>query len=338
MVRDGLWKADCEEDQRAAWEESVRLRERMFWARLGGGVVPATSQCSRNPDAMANSLVGYKSSRQSLDSIPEGGAVKQPEGLKVHTGMDASEERPRSVFQTLMAMAMAHGGSVTLMPEGAQQKPLTPACLDEGVSPSTRVQTKLERNGAEVVEPGTPFEDAREQADEKSPVAAVPELRAQVIEVSIHPPSISETEIPHELAVQSEPVSGEPPSPIVEETRLSDETVLTSPSTIDVEADTETSQPSEETALSNSSTTDVEAVTETSQSSDETALPNLSTTEVEAAPETSHSSTPDVSTDATTVQSARDSLEIQPRPQHQRQISSSSVLAKVRAMEAANQS
>ncbi|KAF2214497.1 hypothetical protein CERZMDRAFT_37859, partial [Cercospora zeae-maydis SCOH1-5] len=40
MVRDGHWKCDSEEDQKAAWEESVRLRERMFWARLGGGVVP----------------------------------------------------------------------------------------------------------------------------------------------------------------------------------------------------------------------------------------------------------------------------------------------------------
>jgi len=26
---------------KAAWEESVRLREKMFWARVGGGVVPA---------------------------------------------------------------------------------------------------------------------------------------------------------------------------------------------------------------------------------------------------------------------------------------------------------
>ncbi|KAI4795060.1 hypothetical protein E4T44_12421 [Aureobasidium sp. EXF-8845] len=41
MVRDGLWRATTEEDIRTAWEESVRLREKMFWSRLGGGVVPA---------------------------------------------------------------------------------------------------------------------------------------------------------------------------------------------------------------------------------------------------------------------------------------------------------
>ncbi|KAF2773851.1 hypothetical protein EJ03DRAFT_263712, partial [Teratosphaeria nubilosa] len=40
MVRDGHWKADSDEDKHSAWEEAVRLRERMFWARLGGGVTP----------------------------------------------------------------------------------------------------------------------------------------------------------------------------------------------------------------------------------------------------------------------------------------------------------
>ena len=41
MVKDGYWRTDGEEAEKAAWEESVRLRERMFWARIGGGVVPS---------------------------------------------------------------------------------------------------------------------------------------------------------------------------------------------------------------------------------------------------------------------------------------------------------
>lgn len=44
MVRDGLWRASTEDDVKNAWEESVRLREKMFWARLGGGVVPAVAR------------------------------------------------------------------------------------------------------------------------------------------------------------------------------------------------------------------------------------------------------------------------------------------------------
>ena len=51
ILKDGHWRADDEESERAAWEESVRLREQMFWCRMGGGVVPAhhTSDSSRSP-------------------------------------------------------------------------------------------------------------------------------------------------------------------------------------------------------------------------------------------------------------------------------------------------
>ena len=41
MIKDGHWRTDGPEAEKLAWEESVRLRERMFWARIGGGVVPA---------------------------------------------------------------------------------------------------------------------------------------------------------------------------------------------------------------------------------------------------------------------------------------------------------
>ncbi|KAL8407570.1 hypothetical protein RB594_006408 [Gaeumannomyces avenae] len=43
LLQGGHWRADDEDAERAAWEESVRLREQMFWARIGGGVVPAAS-------------------------------------------------------------------------------------------------------------------------------------------------------------------------------------------------------------------------------------------------------------------------------------------------------
>ena len=42
ILKDGHWRADDEESEKAAWEESVRLREQMFWCRIGGGVVLAS--------------------------------------------------------------------------------------------------------------------------------------------------------------------------------------------------------------------------------------------------------------------------------------------------------
>lgn len=41
-LKEGHWRAESEDAEKAAWEESVRLREQMFWCRIGGGVVPAS--------------------------------------------------------------------------------------------------------------------------------------------------------------------------------------------------------------------------------------------------------------------------------------------------------
>lgn len=59
MVKDGHYRADSEDQEKAAWEESVRLRDQMFWARLGGGVVPAHHPLSP--------IDGAASSRPSTD-------------------------------------------------------------------------------------------------------------------------------------------------------------------------------------------------------------------------------------------------------------------------------
>ncbi|OAA63376.1 GDP GTP exchange factor [Niveomyces insectorum RCEF 264] len=43
MIHNGHWRANDETAEHAAWEECVRLREQMFWARIGGGVLPANA-------------------------------------------------------------------------------------------------------------------------------------------------------------------------------------------------------------------------------------------------------------------------------------------------------
>ena len=49
MIKDGHLRVDGIEAEKAAWEESVKLRERMFWARIGGGVVPAFVHARDSP-------------------------------------------------------------------------------------------------------------------------------------------------------------------------------------------------------------------------------------------------------------------------------------------------
>ncbi|OTA62834.1 hypothetical protein K449DRAFT_329576 [Hypoxylon sp. EC38] len=61
LVKDGLWRAEDADSERAAWEESVRLRDQMFWSRIGGGVIPAISH-------VHSSSVGETSHRNSEDA------------------------------------------------------------------------------------------------------------------------------------------------------------------------------------------------------------------------------------------------------------------------------
>ena len=41
MIRDGVVKCQDPVDETEAWEELIRLRERLFWARMAGGVLPS---------------------------------------------------------------------------------------------------------------------------------------------------------------------------------------------------------------------------------------------------------------------------------------------------------
>lgn len=41
MIRDGVVRCADRDEEQEAWEELVKLRERLFWARMAGGVVPS---------------------------------------------------------------------------------------------------------------------------------------------------------------------------------------------------------------------------------------------------------------------------------------------------------
>ncbi|POR35086.1 Rab guanine nucleotide exchange factor sec2 [Tolypocladium paradoxum] len=107
MVKDGHWRADDEDHVKAAWEESVKLREQMFWTRIGGGVVPAgqagvpapaeTDKDSRSSQDNANATAAAQAENHAVgkndvtkpgdetdcdDSVPQQdnpAAVKEPQ-------------------------------------------------------------------------------------------------------------------------------------------------------------------------------------------------------------------------------------------------------------------
>ncbi|KAI9819403.1 MAG: rab guanine nucleotide exchange factor S2 [Phylliscum demangeonii] len=73
MVKDGHWRAEGGEAEKCAWEESVKLRERMFWARIGGGVVPAFL-------------------KHSPRNSPRTSTVGEPRGARQGSGLGFTEE------------------------------------------------------------------------------------------------------------------------------------------------------------------------------------------------------------------------------------------------------
>ncbi|KAL7930364.1 guanyl-nucleotide exchange factor [Trichoderma chlorosporum] len=83
MVKDGYWRADDEENEKAAWEESVRLREQMFWARLGGGVVPV----SHGETHMETAHSRQPSQERAIDA-----PIEEPANLDVPTGVDGATD------------------------------------------------------------------------------------------------------------------------------------------------------------------------------------------------------------------------------------------------------
>ncbi|KAF2877089.1 hypothetical protein BDV95DRAFT_138268 [Massariosphaeria phaeospora] len=70
LVAAGHWRAETEEEKKTAWEESVKLRERMFWTRLGGGVVPSFIPMRGSPHSptLTNGAANANGARKSEES------------------------------------------------------------------------------------------------------------------------------------------------------------------------------------------------------------------------------------------------------------------------------
>jgi len=96
LVKDGLWRAEGEDAERAAWMESVRLREQMFWARVGGGVVPLC------PGEGVASVRGERSPRPSQE-VEEREKVEEMAEAEI-----ALLERMNREVEGLAAEAVGH--------------------------------------------------------------------------------------------------------------------------------------------------------------------------------------------------------------------------------------
>lgn len=94
IVKDGHWRVGGgeEEDVRSGWEESVRLREQMFWARIGGGVVPAGSSIEDKPDESGAEKGG---SEDRHDESPTPSPSPRPRSPQIRVQGPEARTQPR---------------------------------------------------------------------------------------------------------------------------------------------------------------------------------------------------------------------------------------------------
>ena len=219
MVRDGHWRAESEDEQKGAWEEAVRLRERMFWARQGGGVIPSLAK--QGTPSTAN----MKSARQSLESIPEqetparrasqavqavqAEPVQEPAQV-TERELDASKDNEKGgPDEKLLDVFKSHRQSMSLggnLVQASSEPPATtvlPGAMEpQEIAPATV-------SGSENV--GT-----QEQAPETAVVAPVPEVKVQESalteqqDVAVHPQPVMEVEEPEMVTEQTSAAILEP--------------------------------------------------------------------------------------------------------------------------------
>lgn len=67
LILDGHVHVDDVEEEKDAWEETIRLRERMFWSRVGAGVIPIFSQAN-NAEAVLPATDDASQNRDSAES------------------------------------------------------------------------------------------------------------------------------------------------------------------------------------------------------------------------------------------------------------------------------
>ncbi|KAK4543443.1 hypothetical protein LTR36_005586 [Oleoguttula mirabilis] len=213
MVRDGHWRCESDEEAKGAWEEAVRLRERMFWARLGGGVVPALQHVVRrevNGNGSPSTTAGIKSVRQSLESIPERSArenaVAARSAVTVHEASGAREQseqdggvvvrdvtpqpqqhqRPISTSEGGIGQAIigaSSGVMATARPDVSPSRPAEPSqgvpLPEDGAADAVPAEPSstlhAEESGEE--QPTTPFEDAQSDTPEQQLQASEQLLR-----------------------------------------------------------------------------------------------------------------------------------------------------------------
>lgn len=196
LCRDGHWRAENGDEEKSAWEESVRLRERMFWARIGGGVVPAYIHPNISPKSptVEKRRSGAVDPRQSVDSElklnqDERGAVDSAPDTENQTIQEGQGEKEDPSSSEKQGKRIEIGRTVITLTDGdnaLEQKQDSAIALDS--EDERRIETEAAeqlqsemRKSLELhdVETETDKEADDKRADAETQPTETPELQSE---------------------------------------------------------------------------------------------------------------------------------------------------------------
>jgi len=130
VLRDGLWRVEDEESEKAAWEESVRLREQMFWSRIGGGVVPALHHAHGDPSRSPRVSEDERKEQEIKlsEELERTGEIK-PRDI---TPVVDSSQPPKANVRKKNKTSLAGDDTVEGLWEAAQEDAVAPSPTKEG--------------------------------------------------------------------------------------------------------------------------------------------------------------------------------------------------------------
>ena len=128
ILKDGHWRADDEDAEKAAWEECVRLREQMFWCRMGGGVIPAQHmhQEPRSPRRSGDSRIEQE--KELKDEVVRTGEI-QPRDITPVTDQHPASLEKSNFKRTSKPVVL--GDNAEGLWQGAQEDAAAPTLVVE---------------------------------------------------------------------------------------------------------------------------------------------------------------------------------------------------------------
>ncbi|KAF3390623.1 Rab guanine nucleotide exchange factor sec2 [Penicillium rolfsii] len=211
LILDGHLRAGDADEEKEIWEETVRLRERMFWSRIAGGVVPlvnAPVPSQTEPEIAESSIIVHTGNEKNHYLHPTDNAVLE---------LNSVEVSPRSEIPQPIPPETSFRDHEVVKPMTPELPEFDPAGIEDSADEALQRRGSVDSDASIYEEANAKVADGSEEADEDQ-LPAIDEQEdteagSGTETPVVHPQTSShEHEDPEAKAELSEPAV-QPPTP-----------------------------------------------------------------------------------------------------------------------------